>query len=60
MNLKRKVLVISLLAIVWSAFISACQQPAKEIASVEKVKENPVDMVYPFLDAANSRWFLFS
>jgi predicted alpha-1,2-mannosidase len=60
MNLKRKVLVISLLAIVWSAFISACQQPAKEIASVEKVKENPVDMVYPFLDAANSRWFFFS
>lgn len=60
MNLKSKTLQIMLLAIVCSAVISACQQPAKEASPVAKVKENPVDMVYPFLDAANSRWFFFS
>ncbi|MFT7160823.1 MAG: putative alpha-1,2-mannosidase [Bacteroidia bacterium] len=60
MNLKSKTLQIILLAIVCTAVISSCEQPAKETPPMAIVKENPVDMVYPFLDAANSRWFFFS
>ena len=58
MNLKRKVYQTSLLIIVWSVLISACQQ--KEATQPEASKANPVDMVYPFLDSENSRWFFFS
>lgn len=48
MKLKFKYIVIVFLAI--PVFFSSCKEETKE----------PVDQVYPFLDAANSRWFYFS
>ncbi|MFY0653175.1 MAG: GH92 family glycosyl hydrolase [Cyclobacteriaceae bacterium] len=60
MNLKSKTLQTILAAIVFSILISGCQPPAKEVSIEETVKTDPSDLVYPFLDAANSRWFYFS
>ena len=37
--------------------IAGCQQSQK-IEDVAKVQ--PVDLVYPHIDSANSRWFFFS
>ena len=39
------------------AVISGCNSSGLEIS---EIKKEPVDQVYPFLDAANSRWFYFS
>jgi predicted alpha-1,2-mannosidase len=63
MNLKIKTSQIILFIFVCAATITACQPPNKEQGIKEQpiqLTESPVDMVYPFLDAANSRWFFFS
>jgi predicted alpha-1,2-mannosidase len=39
--------------------IMACSPPTPD-SEVRFGKERPVEMVYPLLDAANSRWFYFS
>jgi len=58
MNLRIKSHQILSLTLLWSVLISACQQ--KEATQPVTSKVNPVDMVYPFLDTENSRWFFFS
>ncbi len=52
MHLKNKIIVL-----LCSVIIAACSTPAI-IDSAQG--EQPVDLVYPMLDAANSRWFYFS
>lgn len=44
-----------LLLIILTVFISCNSQTGPDEQSAE-----PVDMVYPYIDAANSRWFFFS
>lgn len=59
MNLRRKLPQILSLILVWLLSFSACQQKkTTPPTSVNQTK--PVDMVYPFLDTENSRWFFFS
>jgi len=40
------------------SFLCSCQHLSKEVK--REVRATPADLVYPLLDAANSRWFYFS
>lgn len=42
----------------FSPFISCNRQT--EVGETPGMQEKPADLVYPFLDAANSRWFFFN
>ncbi|MDN5205632.1 GH92 family glycosyl hydrolase [Fulvivirgaceae bacterium BMA10] len=55
--MKRSLYVIMLLWIIWFS-ISCDNQMRKQ--DPEMQKPQPVDLVYPLLDAANSRWFFFN
>lgn len=48
----------SVMALAFSLFLlSSCKAPSE---STEEALTSKVELVYPFLDAANSRWFFFS
>ncbi|MCB0631083.1 MAG: glycoside hydrolase family 92 protein, partial [Lewinella sp.] len=40
--------------------LSACTSPPDSTPGTASSNTSPVDMVYPLLDAANSRWFFFN
>lgn len=48
------------LLIILTVFSLAACQPDPQSDSTTPTKVEKVDLVYPFLDAANSRWFFFS
>ena len=45
--------------LVWLLILMACSAPETTINDAQN-SEDPVDLVYPYLDTANSRWFYFS
>lgn len=59
MQLQKKLYKFLLFTAIYSLFVlSGHAQNLSKLSSHEKIA--PVDLVYPHLDAANSRWFFFS
>ena len=51
------------ITILFTVFVFSCSFPSckgENSCSMNEVYTQPVDLVYPMLDAANSRWFYFS